>query len=180
MLLTIAQIQHELEARFTSLLGEMPELDVYLLKRRFTHCEFEHLEQRLKVQMPTSFAAFLRRHDLDAFTIGPITFGIGGHYLSHLIELNQDPNASPWWNTPNRPEHQVVIATSDPYAIVLDCHDQQLYAISDTPCVDDREPVAADFELFLRGVGTGFLLEPNPEDIAREVRSQHPEFWHQI
>lgn len=180
MLLSIAQIQQELQERFTPLLEEMPELEVYLLQERSTPCSVTQLEQALNVTLPPAFLAFLNQYDLDAFTLGPVTFGIESDYVTHLLDLNGESAESPWWSGPQRPVQQLVIATSDPYAIVLDCNDQKVYAITDTPGAEDREPVAADFELFIRGIGTGFVLEADADDIARQVQSRHPDFWQQI
>ncbi|QXH52822.1 hypothetical protein KSS94_06750 [Pseudomonas fakonensis] len=180
MLLSIAQIQQALQERFTPLLEEMPELEVYLLKRRSVSCPVTGLEQALNVQLPPAFVTFLSQFDMDSFTLGPITFGIGGDYLEHLLDLNREPNENPWWSTALRPAQQLVIATSDPYAIVLNCNDQHVYAITDTPAMEDSLPVAANFELFVQGIGTGFVLESDAEDIQSLVRSRHPDFWQQI
>lgn len=180
MLLSTGQIEQALQQRFTPLLAEMPGLEVYLLKPRCAPCPVTQLQRRLNVQLPPAFTTFLKQYDLDDFTLGPITFGIGGDYLEHLIALNHEQAESPWWSTAQRPAQQLVIATSDPYAIVLDCNDQQVYAITYTPTAQDVLPVAANFELFVQGIASGFLHAADAEVIQRLVQSRHPDFWQQI
>ena len=83
-----------------------------------------------------------------------------GDFLAWLSKNNQDDSANeyPWWGSGARPSDVLLIANSDPYAVLLNSKAGIVSAFKHCASWNDALIVVADaFELFMRGLGTTFL-----------------------
>ncbi|MGG7670780.1 SMI1/KNR4 family protein [Yersinia sp. J1] len=175
MLLTIEEIESQLDKKFSPFDGEMD--DLILTKRKFPISNLESSEKTLDITFPSDFVSFLKKYDIDNFSLGNVAFGSGGDYLEKIIALNDKDNFSHWWVGNTRPRGVIVIALSDPYAILLNTNDCKIYAITSEERASDREPIAIDFNKFIRGVGSVFLKACSRNEIEILVGSKNSEFW---
>jgi hypothetical protein len=89
-----------------------------------------------------------------------------------------------WWGSGPRPADQLMIANSDPYVFLLNVTNGHISAFDREKTWDQARLIAADFESFVRGVGSVMLLRAQESDkrklggeVAREVGSADEEFW---
>lgn len=178
MLLTIKEIEVELYNKFSPFQGEMDDL---ILRKRDTPVNnLEKLESHLHVKLKGSFLSFIMEYNLDNFSLGNISFGTGGDYLEKLIYLNEGDGFNNWWEGSLRPKSIIVIALSDPYTILLNTVTGMIYAITSEPSVNDDRPVADDFELFIRVVGSLFLKKISAQDAIKFTGATNQDFWNNI
>jgi len=175
MLLTIEEIESRLDKKFSPFDGEMD--DLILTKRKLPISNLESSEKTLDVKFPSDFTSFLKKYDVDNFSLGNVAFGSGGDYLDKIIDLNDKDNFSHWWVGNNRPQGVIVVALSDPYTILLNTIDCKIYAITSEEKIIDREPIAVDFNTFVRGVGSVFLKACSRNEIESLVGSKNSDFW---
>ena len=173
MLLEIDDIQNRLDEQFLPL---EPMLTGFrLVSTKIAPDDADRLELKLKVVLSEPFKELLLRFNLGEFTIGPIAFCSTGNYLSWLIENNRDDASQhySWWGSGQRPSDVLLIANSDPYAVLLDNATEAISAFKHGESWnDDTIVVANDFGRFIRGLGTVFLQrsdEGGNEDLADEV-----------
>ncbi|RCS44775.1 SMI1/KNR4 family protein [Bremerella cremea] len=157
-MLEITEIQTRLDDQFLPL---EPMLTGFrLLPSEVTKEDIEHLQHQLNTVLPEQFESMLRRFDFGRFTIGPIAFCNTGDFLAWLCENNQDGSANeyPWWGSGARPSDLLLIANSDPYAVLLNCKAGLVSVFKHSESWNDHMIVVADaFEPFIRGLGTTFL-----------------------
>lgn len=175
MLLTIEEIEFQLDKNFSPFDGEMD--DLILTKRKSPISNLESSEKTLHVKFPSDFVSFLKKYDVDNFSLGNVAFGSGGDYLDKIIALNDKDNFSHWWVGNDRPKDIVVIALSDSYTILLNTIDCKIYAITSEEKLIDREPIAIDFNTFIRGVGSLFLKACSRNEVESLVGSKNSDFW---
>ncbi|QDU73731.1 hypothetical protein Pan97_07300 [Bremerella volcania] len=159
MALEIAEIQSRLDEQFVPL---EPILTGFrLVSSEVTQEDIDRFQQQLDVVLPKHFQAMLRRFDFGCFTLGPIAFCNTGDFLSWTYQNNRGDfaNEYPWWGSGTRPDNLLLIANSDPYAVLLNCNDETISVFKHGEAWSDHEIIVAkDFELFIRGLGTVFLM----------------------
>ncbi|MFO0968173.1 MAG: hypothetical protein U0793_21665 [Gemmataceae bacterium] len=147
--------------------------------------------RRLDVAFPSSFADAASHFDFGRFTIGPVAFCNTGDYFAWLVKVNENTSshAHPWWGEAQRPHDLIMIANSDPYAILLNVNTGQVLALLHGDVwAKGAFVVARDFDVFFRGLAT-VLLQRRPggenEGLARKVAAAvgvEPEnaFWLEV
>ncbi|WP_426990880.1 hypothetical protein ACKI2N_032100 [Cupriavidus sp. 30B13] len=124
----------------------------------------------MSVKLPEKFCQMLARFDFGRLTIGPIAFCGSGDYGRELLSLNEDVH---WWGAGARPKNLLMVANSDPFAILLDIDTEAVYAMDPELGWEKAVQIAADFERFVRGVGTAFLCRGRgnaSDDLAQSIR----------
>jgi hypothetical protein len=178
MLLTIDQIEFQLEAKFMSFGSDMSDL---VLKRRTSPpTNINILERSINTRLPNEFRLFIERYNMDNFTLGAISFGTNDDYIEQLIEMNADDEFSRWWTGSLRPSNTIAIATSDPYTILINTENGKISAITSESKMTNLETIACNFSMFARGVGTIFLKQGNPSEVEIAVRAENSEFWREL
>ncbi len=190
MLLDTEEIRLKLDNFFLPL-----EPTIYgcrLLDSRLESDEVRRCESDLNVSFPKSFRNLLLSFSFDNLAIGPIAFLTGGDYLSGLTSSNVPGNilwGNSWWANGDRPHDTIMIASSDPYNILLNCESDSVSAFVCDDGWEERCVVAMDFERFFRGLGTleakrlgKDVSEEMALDVAVEVGSSEAgeEFWRWI
>lgn len=175
MLLEIESIQSRLDGQFIAL--EPMVMGLRLVPKHNQESDLSECERTLGVIFPPSFVALATHFDFGYLTIGPIAFCSRGDYFAWLIDTNKkgSQNDLAWWPGAHRPEGLVMIANSDPFAILLNTKSERVLAFSHgTDSVSESFVIADRFDLFVRGVGSA-MLERNPgggnEDLARGIAS---------
>ena len=177
MLLTTNEIEAKLHEKFSPFDGEMGDL---ILKRRTTSVKnIKFAENMLGINFPEDFVDFLMKYNIDDFSLGSISFGNGGDYLEKIVRINND-DFNHWWVGEHRPNDVICIAISDPYTILLNVRNGKVYAITSEQSMDEQEPIANNFELFIRGVGSHFLKSCLPSEIIKLTGSTNISFWNNI
>lgn len=175
MLLTIDQIREGLDAEFLPMEPELTGFRLVPLERPSSR--LDQWATRQGLAPPKPFLDIASKYDLGNLTIGPITFGTGGDYVDDLMDYN-DGDLSKGGGA------HITVGTSDPYAILMDPSSGAMFIRdAETGAIDDAQ-IASDFESFLRGVGTVFLLRntaPNKsalgDEVAASMGSLDAKFW---
>lgn len=165
MLLDLTDIQARLDEQFLPL---EPMLTGFrLVSTKVQQEDIDRVQEQLNAVLPEDFQSVLRQFDLGSFTIGPIAFCNTGDYLSWTIDNNRDGSANeyPWWGSETRPSDVLLIANSDPYAVLLNCVTGAVSVLEHgTSWSDGSIVVAENLEGFLRGLGTVFLKRSDEGD----------------
>ncbi|EOW6744292.1 nuclease [Cronobacter dublinensis] len=177
-MLTILDIEKRLREKFYPYQEEMD--DLILKKRTCTLANLSKLESELNVKICNDFLLFLETYDLDNFSLGNVAFGTGEDYVNTLIELNKESDFNHWWLGHKRPEGVIIIAISDPYTILLNNNNGQIYGINGESYQFREGEISKSFELFVRGVGTLFLKEGTVSEVAGAVGAVTQDFWHSL
>ena len=158
MLLDVNEIVKQLDEQFLPL---EPMLRGFrLTSTAIREEELARVSQELQVVIPDHFLSMLRQYDFGYFTLGPIAFCNSGDYLRWIVENNckSASNQYPWWDSGPRPIDRLLIANSDPYAILLNTSTGAVSAFIHGESFDHGEEIVAhDFVKFFRGIGTVFL-----------------------
>ncbi|MFO0454558.1 MAG: hypothetical protein ACK5Z0_00995 [Planctomycetota bacterium] len=175
MLLEIESIQSRLDEQFLPL--EPMVTGLRLVPKHNQESGLSECERKLGVVFTSSFVALTTHFDFGHLTVGPIAFCNRGDYFAWLIDTNQNgsQNDLAWWSGAHRPEGLVMIANSDPFAILLDTKSERVLAFSHgSDSVSESFVIADRFDHFVRGVGSA-MLERNPdggnENLARRIAS---------
>lgn len=167
-LLSFDEIQYGLDKEFLPL---EPVLEGFRLKspglgvEELTKCEF-----LLRVVFPADFRMLISVYDFGNLTIGPIAFCASGDYSNELFEYNEKVS---WWGDGPRPVNLIMVANSDPYAIVLNVESGEVLAIDPDLGLEKASMIAESFESFVRGVGSVFLLRNAVDDKEILAKSIH-------
>jgi hypothetical protein len=145
-----------------------------LLPGSLSELQRDELASHLAVHFPAAFRNVLTTFDLGHFTIGPIAFCNTGDYTSWLRTCNSSKSAegSQWWGSGYRPSDLLLIANSDPFAVLLDCASGEISVFHHDECCRKRTRVARSFEFLMRGLGTVWLLRSERRErslLAQEV-----------
>jgi len=178
MLLTIQEIESQLNNKFSPFQGEMD--DLILRKRKKTVDNVGTLEKKLNIKLNKDFLSFISSYDLDNFSLGNIAFGSGSDYIEKLISINEGDDFGRWWQGNDRPDGIILIAISDPYSILLNTKNNEIYAIMSEEQKHDKAPISKDFESFVRGVGSLFLKKAQLQEVINSVGAVNQDFWHNI
>lgn len=128
-----------------------------LIRPGISQADLAKLESMLCAILPAAFASAVCEFNLGSLTIGPTVFGHESDYTSVLQTANID-SAVPWWGEGARPTPLVMFANSDPFVLAIDCEGGRVLALRHGEGLDRAVKVAADFNLFLRGIGTVFVV----------------------
>jgi len=155
-----------------------------LIERPMPAGAIEHAEKTLAIAFPEDFRELIARFDFGNLTIGPIVFGASGDYLAETTELNQETG---WWGPGERPGNLLMIANSDPFAILLEIRSGCVYALDPDLGLQRTHKIAHAFVSFFLGVGTIVLMRQQVEDrhalataVSGGVGSEHAAFWLQL
>ena len=179
MLLSIEEIECQLEEKFSAFNGELDDLK--LIRR--SHCldDIEAAEKQFGIRFPEDFLSFISIYNLDICSLGKIAFGTGTPYLEWIVKINQPSELGCWWSGSRRPEGIIVIALSDPYTILLNTLDRQIYTMTSESEMDKFELVAINFNSFIRGIGSIFLNAASASEIEIKVGAgRQSKFWQVI
>lgn len=178
-LLSVEEIQEELEKEFLPL---EPMLSGFrLVCNKLQEKNIADTEVKLSMHFPIVFRKLISSFDFGNLTIGPVVFCAKGDYLNELIDLNENVY---WWGSGQKPSNLIMIANSDPFAILLDETEGKVLAMDSELGWQKPIVIAKDFYNFIRGVGTVMLRRNNTNDksqlaqiVHEEVGSQSYEFW---
>lgn len=138
-------------------------------------------ESNLNIVLPKDFRRIISLYDFGNLTIGPISFCVAGNYASQLVEYNKEVT---WWGNGLRPVNLIMIANSDPYAIVLNTMNGKVVALDPELGLEKATKVSGSSETFIRGIGSIFLLRNNVDDrillakyIKEAVDGDDIKFW---
>lgn len=178
-LLTIDEIQVGLDREFLPL--EPMLCGFRLVQKSVPNQLVEDVENKLLVSLPKEFRDLILAFDFGQLTIGPVAFCATGDYFSELFQLNTQVN---WWRGEQRPEGLLMVANSDPFAILLDLKTGAVLAMDAEIGYEKSVRIARNFRDFLLGIGTLMLMRNvsnDRQDLARTVSSDvgsvDLEFW---
>jgi hypothetical protein len=157
MILELDQMQLRLDAMFIPL---EPMLTGFrLLPSQLTIDVTESIEKSLALRLPKQFVSLVQQFDFGTLTIGPTVFCHSGDFPSWILEnnLTELTCGYSWWGSGERPSNTLFIADSDYYTILLNCETGNVFAFNQDQQWSEAIPVADNFELFVRAVGTVFL-----------------------
>jgi len=181
-LLSVEDIRAGLDRQFLPL--EPMLVGFRLIEKPTLADAIEHAESALATAFPDDFRDLIARFDFGHLTIGPIVFGTSGDYLAEIVELNEKTR---WWGHGERPNNRLMIANSDPFAILLEAGSGFVYALDPDLGPQRSRKIADSFTSFLQGVGTIVLMRQQLEDrhglataVSTEVGSEHAGFWCQL
>lgn len=181
-LLSVDDIRAGLDRQYSPL--EPALVGFRLIERPAPAGAIKHAEQALAVAFPENFRELIARFDFGNLTIGPIVFGICGDYLAEIAGLNQKTG---WWGRGERPDNLLMIANSDPFAILMDTRSGCVYALDPELGPQGTYKIADTFLSFFLGVGTTVLMRQQVEDrsglataVSVGVGSEHAPFWHEL
>lgn len=142
------------------------------------------LESMLGTKFPEAYREAIQAYNFGLLTIGPVAFCNTGDYSSELAELNTSAH---WWGRGARPSELLMIANSDPFAILLDVETGAVLAMDPSQGPAAARRVAADFEAYLRGIGTVMLSREAMVDktalgkeVASLAKSVDSDYWIQL
>lgn len=178
-LLSFEEIQKGLDNEFIPL---EPMLKGYRLnKGGLDENVLSKCESTLSLGFPPDFRRLISIYDFGNLTIGPVAFCATGDYSSELIEYNEHVV---WWGESQRPSNLIMIANSDPFAILLDVNTGDILAMDLELGWQNSVKISENFENFVKGIGTVILLRNAADDkekLARLVHdvtgSQNINFW---
>ncbi len=185
MLLTLEQIRQRLDQEFLQL--EPIVTGMRLVQSTITETQIESCENHMRTVFPEAFRRILVSYDLGRLTIGPIAFCNSGDYASYLLRINCASEFG-WWGEGDRPEGWLMVANSDPYAVLLNTNNGEVFVLRHGEEWKERKCAAFDFETFLQAIGTVFverLQETEKEAFARRVAAtvggqDAVEFWNAL
>lgn len=174
MILEIEEIQSRLDEQFLPL---EPMLTGFrLVSSPVEYEDVGRLSHQLDVVLPDDFKGMLQEFNFGEFTIGPIAFCNSGDYLSWTIENNRKDLVNQWWGSGPRPNNLLLVANSDPYAVLLNTVTGAVNTFKHGESwEDDAIVVADDFRKFIRGLGSVFLQRDDQGgnvSLADEVSSE--------
>lgn len=178
-LMNLDEIQKGLDEEFLPL---EPILEGFRLEESGLKSDvLDKLEVRISVLFPSEFRRIISKYDFGNFTIGPIAFCATGDFVEELIKFNE---SVAWWGEGSKPANLMMIANSDPYAIILDVNSGEVLAIDPQVDASKAITIASGFNAFIKGVGSIFLLRNNTvskEGLAKcindMVGSHDESFW---
>lgn len=168
-LLSMEEIRQGLDKEF--LLLEPTLTGLRLIRGGVSENDLEVFERGMNVQLPATFRQPVKEYNFGKLTIGPVVFCNNGDYLSELTKLNTNVG---WWGRGERPVDLIMVANSDPFAILLDLKKGVVLAMDVERGWQAANMVASSFDLFVQGVGTTMLRRSESPDrgvLGRDVAS---------
>lgn len=180
-LLSIDEIQAGFDAEFKPL---EPMLTGFrLVEKELSGAAINKLESDLGVSLPDDMSDLISCFDFGQLTIGPVAFCASGDYLEELRSLDE----TRWWGNSVKPDGLILIANSDPYAILLNVNTGDVYAFDASVSGFHPLKVASSFSGFFRGLGTAILLRaqvPTTSNLAefihQNVNGEDLSYWQKL
>lgn len=139
-LMSVEEIKAELDREFTPL---EPTLTGFrLIEKNTPDSPIKSTEKLISTNFPNGFRELIAKFDFGNLTIGPIVFCSSGDYLAELVELNLN---AMWWGGGQQPENIIMIANSDPFAILLNTNSGSVYAFDSETGWKKSKKISADF-----------------------------------
>jgi hypothetical protein len=158
-LLTISEIQQGMDGKFAPL---EPSLTGFrLIPVGVPETALVQFEREVATPLPCAFREAIQAFDFGRLTIGPVVFGSTGDYLKKLRNLNTNVK---WWGEGKRPANLLMVANSDPYAILLDLVTGGVRAMDAERGWKNATEVANGFMAYFRGLGTAMLRRESVGD----------------
>ena len=151
-LLSISDIQQGLDRKFVPL--EPLLTGLRLIPANVPQTALEESERQLATPFPAAFRDLIKAFDFGRLTIGPVAFGHTGDYLKELTHLNTQVR---WWGEGQRPAHLLLVANSDPYAILLDTGTGGVRAMDPGRDRKTSTDIGNGFQTYIRALGTAIL-----------------------
>lgn len=181
-LLSVDDVRAGLDRQFLPL--EPMFVGFRLIERPPPANAIEHAEKTLAIAFPDDFRELIARFDFGNLTVGPIVFGTSGNYPAEITRLNLEAG---WWGPGKRPDNLLMIANSDPFAILSDTRSGCVYALDPELGLHRTCKIADSFLSFFLGLGTIVLMRQQVEDryglataVSAGVGSGHTGFWLQM
>lgn len=182
ILLSTHEIQQGLDKEFVPL--EPMLTGLRLIGGGLSDAALETFERSMNLSLPTSFRELVKEYDFGKLTIGPVVFCNAGDYVGELTKLN---TKVAWWGTGSRPANLLMVANSDPFAILLNLESGEVLAMDAERGWRASVVIARSFDLFVRGVGTTMLVRNQAVDraalgrsVASEVETSEEPYWLQL
>lgn len=182
ILLSVDEIKHGLDREFLPL--EPMLTGLRLIDGGVSDDALEAFESTMGVKLPISFREIVKSYDFGRLTIGPVAFCNGGDYLVELKKIN---SIVPWWGGDLRPNSLLMVANSDPFAILINLDDGEVLAMDVELGWQKAQSIARSFDLFVKGIGTTMLRRDRNVDpdvlskgISAEVGSVEQAYWLQL
>lgn len=163
------QIVADLQAKFLPLDEDFSTY--YLVEKSSDDAVIkQQVLKQLAVVLPESFSQFAGTYDLADFSLGPFCFGCQKEqsYWTHLLAINTpDEWGGCWWTGVERPREWLVIALSDPYAVLINCTTGAIYALDGELTLSKALMLAPDFMSFFHAAACQYLYQVEAHVIAR-------------
>jgi hypothetical protein len=168
VLLSLASIEDGLKERFGELAAKHPVHFGACIPRASNRHEAERLagsiRRSLDCRLPPSFVDAMATWDLGHCEIAGILFGRSSRYDEQVAEYNAPKPGIRWWedtNVDSRPPDLIMVASSDPWILLLHCVTGQVLAYDCEAGSPTARPIASDFTHLLRGLATVELASGN-------------------
>lgn len=146
---------HEIELGLERISSDAPPdlTGLRLRKPGLAEPAVRRIEKVVGDALPPKFRVLIRDYDFGNLFIGWVTFGTTGDYETELLERSDHPHV------------RLVVATTEAYVVALDVRTGAVEAVAyENGWNGATTRVAQDFELFVRGVGSLYLLIPSVMD----------------
>jgi hypothetical protein len=191
MLLTPAQIQRGLQAKYASQLREFPGHFAPLAPTApdavWQKQTCERIAAFTRTPLPVSFSLALFDWNLDKCELAGVRFSRGHSYVDQIAKYNRPNPGASWWEDRNveaRPEDELMIAQGDPWVVLLHQRTGEVAAYVVEEGSSFAVTAAPDIGLFLRALGTVALASVAPAELEVFVNSilgslgpASPKFW---
>jgi hypothetical protein len=181
-LLSMQEIKQGLDKEFLPL--EPMLTGLRLIEGGFSDGALYEFERSMNLLLPVAFREIVKEYDFGKLTIGPVVFCNMGDYLAELTKLN---SKVAWWGSGIRPANLLMVANSDPFAILLNLENGEVLVMDVEQGWQASSTVAHSFDLFLKGVGTTMLRRNQSTDrvalgldVASDVGSSDQAYWLQL
>lgn len=185
-LLTLEEVRIKLDEEFAPL---EPDITGYRLRvPGLPRSDIEEVESLLGAKLPGSFVEIISKYDFGDLTIGGVFFGHTGNFGEFLARENGGYRDYPWWGDSERPKNLLMIAATDGYVVLFDISTDAISAYLRSSSWRESRVVSVSFELFVRAVGTLYLLKKqmkNENEFLDEIRaavgcSADTKFWDEL
>jgi hypothetical protein len=178
MILTLDQIEQELQSRFAA-----PRLERYQLRPSGSERSvLENAEQNIGTTFSTDFRELVAKYDFSRFGIRGTVFNYGPK-LENLIKINRGW-PTPWWRD-NKPPGELWICHTEAHTLTLSTTDG-LIRVFEKSSYTWLGVVAENFTLLIRGLATieissgGNRLEDLPAGLVEDVGATDSRFWNKF
>ena len=181
-LLSTQEIKQGLDREFMPL--EPMLTGLRLIEGGLSDAALDAFERNLDLLLPPTFREVVKKYDFGRLTIGPVVFCNTGDYLAELTKLN---TTVAWWSERSRPVNLLMVANSDPFAILLNLESGEVMAMDAERGLQAACTIAHNFDLLVRGLGTTMLGRNEATDrislgaaVASEVGAAERSYWLQL
>jgi hypothetical protein len=98
--------------------------------------------------LPGSVMQLISRYDFSHLSVGHIMFEYGTNY-SELVDMNR-AGYSAWWAGMLRPQHQLMVARTTSWGIIVDCKTEAIAAFRGPLRDEVPRRICGNFDIFVR------------------------------